>query len=229
MRPEASALNVLSTTRARAKMREFRVAPEDFNALPRDPAILFALAVGILGDVAATVADQIGGDAGAAPLPTPSGWDEMDADPRDALRFTSVFFDAYLNADLDDELTTKCILSGMTNARGWSRQEREGVRAPVDNAGRRQFALAQENDLHDERLWMGITKATGALGSTSCLVGTAEQVADSLLSYYRLGVSSFLKRGFDPVSDTIEFGRELIQHLKAAALEIDQRQLADAS
>ena len=110
---------------------------------------------------------------------------------------------------------------------GWI--EREGVRAPVDNAGRRQFALAQEKDVHDERLWMGITKATGALGNTSCLVGTAEQVADLLLSDHRLGVTSFLIRGFDPVSDTIEFGRELIPRLKAAALEIDQRQLADAS
>ena len=81
-------------------MREFRVAPEDFNALPRDPAILFALAIGIVGDVAAIVADQIGGDADAAPeaLPRPLGWGEMDADPQDALRFASLFFDAYLNA-----------------------------------------------------------------------------------------------------------------------------------
>ena len=80
----------------------------------------------------------------------------------------------------------------MTGKLGWARQE--GVRAPVDNAGRRQFAFAQEKDVHDERLWMGITKATGALGNTSCLVGTAEQVADAILGYYRLGVSSFLIR-----------------------------------
>jgi alkanesulfonate monooxygenase len=116
----------------------------------------------------------------------------------------------------------------MTGSLGWSRQEREGARAPVDNAGRRQFALAQEKDVHDERLWMGITKATGALGNTSCLVGTAEQVADSLLGYYRLGVSSFLMRGFDPVNDTIEFGRELIPRLRAGVLQIDRRQVANA-
>ena len=60
MRPEANARTVLSTTRARAKMREFRVGPEDYNVLPRDPGILFSLAIGILGDVAATVANQIG-------------------------------------------------------------------------------------------------------------------------------------------------------------------------
>ena len=113
------------------------------------------------------------------------------------------------------------ILAGMTGKLGWARQE--GARAPVDNAGRRQFAFAQEKDVHDERLWMGITKATGALGNTSCLVGTAEQVADAILGYYRLGVSSFLMRGFDPVADTTEFGRELIPRIKAGAIEIDKR------
>jgi alkanesulfonate monooxygenase len=113
------------------------------------------------------------------------------------------------------------ILAGMTGRLGWSRQESEGVRAPVDNAGRRQFAFAQEKDIHDERLWMGITKATGALGNTSCLVGTAEQVAESILAYYRLGVASFLIRGFEPLADTTEFGRELIPRIRAGAAEID--------
>ncbi len=97
------------------------------------------------------------------------------------------------------------------------------ARAPVDNAGRRQFQFALASDLHDARLWMGITKATGALGNTSCLVGTAEQVAAAILAYYRLGIDSFLIRGFDPVGDTTEFGRELIPRIKAGALEIDRR------
>lgn len=112
------------------------------------------------------------------------------------------------------------ILAGLTGKLGWARQE--GIRAPVDSAGRRQFAFAQEREVHDERLWMGITKATGALGNTSCLVGTAEQVADAILGYYRLGISSFLMRGFDPVADTTEFGRELIPRIKAGAIEIDK-------
>jgi hypothetical protein len=70
------------------------------------------------------------------------------------------------------------------------------------------FAL--ESDVHDERLWMPIERATGALGNTSCLVGTPEQVAEAILKYYRLGVDSFLIRGFDPLNDAIEFGPELI-------------------
>lgn len=117
------------------------------------------------------------------------------------------------------------ILDGMTGKLGWARQE--GARAPVDNAGKRQFAFALEKDVHDERLWMGITKATGALGNTSCLVGTPEQVANAILAYYRLGIDSFLMRGFDPVADTTEFGRELIPRIKAGALEIDKRMAAE--
>lgn len=103
---------------------------------------------------------------------------------------------------------------------GWSRQE--GATAPVDNAGRRQmeFALAQE--VHDERLWMGITKATGALGNTSCLVGTAEQVADALVAYYRLGIGSFLIRGFDPMADALDYGRELIPRVRAGVAAVDR-------
>src|SRR5262249_19644115 len=120
----------------------------------------------------------------------------------------------------------KRILGGMTGKLGWARQE--GIRTPADHAGRRQFAFAQEKEVHDERLWMGITKATGALGSTSCLVGTAEQVADAILRYYRLGVASFLMRGFDPLADAIEFGRELIPRIKAGANEIDTRSSPEA-
>ena len=103
---------------------------------------------------------------------------------------------------------------------GWKRNE--GADMPVDNAGRRLMGFALEKDVHDARLWMPITRATGALGNTSALVGTARQVADALLEYYRLGVHSFLIRGFDPAGDTTEFGRELIPMLKAGALEVDR-------
>ena len=67
------------------------------------------------------------------------------------------------------------ILAAMTGAKGWSRQE--AMTGPVDNAGRRLMGFALERDVHDERLWMPIARVTGALGNTSCLVGTPEQVA----------------------------------------------------
>src|SRR5271170_2013968 len=117
------------------------------------------------------------------------------------------------------------ILAAMTGAKGWSRQE--AAAGPVDNAGRRLMSFALESDVHDERLWMPIARATGALGNTSCLVGTPEQVAEAILQYYRLGVGSFLIRGFDPHNDTVEFGRELIPRIKAGAAAIDRLQAAE--
>ncbi len=104
-------------------------------------------------------------------------------------------------------------------SRGWSRQE--ATKEAVDNAGRRLMGFAAERDLHDTCLWMPITKATGALGNTSALVGTPRQVADALLEYYKVGVASFLIRGFDPERDTTEFGRELIPMIRQGAAQID--------
>jgi alkanesulfonate monooxygenase len=116
------------------------------------------------------------------------------------------------------------ILAAMTGKKGWSRQE--DATGPVDNAGKRLMSFADQ-DIHDERLWMPIARVTGALGNTSCLVGTPEQVADAILNYYMLGVDSFLIRGFDPYNDTVEFGRELIPRIKAGAIEIDRRRAAE--
>jgi alkanesulfonate monooxygenase len=116
------------------------------------------------------------------------------------------------------------ILAQMTGKKGWSRQE--DAAGPVDNAGKRLMSFADQ-DIHDERLWMPIARVTGALGNTSCLVGTPEQVAEAILKYYTLGVGSFLIRGFDPFNDTVEFGRELIPRIKAGAIEIDQRRAAE--
>jgi len=95
------------------------------------------------------------------------------------------------------------------------------TRAAQDKSAERMLAIAARGDTHDERLWMPIAAATGAKGNTSCLVGTPQQVADAMLEYYRLGVGSFLIRGFDPVGDTTEYGRELIPMLKEGALRID--------
>lgn len=99
---------------------------------------------------------------------------------------------------------------------------RGGKKAPLDHSARRILEFAAEGEIHDERLWMPIAEASGAVGNTTCLVGTPEQVSNALLQYYRLGVHSFLIRGFDPFNDAIEFGRELIPRLRAGAAELDK-------
>ena len=92
---------------------------------------------------------------------------------------------------------------------------------PKDESGRRIIAAADQADVHDECLWMALAKAYGAMGNTTCLVGTAEQVADACLDYYKLGIGGFLLRGFDPLNDVTEFGRELIPRIRAGVAALD--------
>ena len=94
---------------------------------------------------------------------------------------------------------------------------------PTNHSSERLLAFAARGDVHDERLWMGIARATGAPGNTSCLVGTPEQVAAAVLQYYRLGIHSFLLRGFENPDDTIAIGRDLIPLIRAGAAEIDRQ------
>ena len=82
---------------------------------------------------------------------------------------------------------------------------------------RRLLDFAAQGEVHDQRLWMPIAAATGAAGSTTALVGTAEQVAESLLAYYDAGCGTVLIRGFDPLQDTVDYGRELIPILRSEA------------
>jgi alkanesulfonate monooxygenase len=62
---------------------------------------------------------------------------------------------------------------------------------------------------------MPIAAASGAAGNTSALVGTPEQVSEALLDYYDAGVSTLLIRGFNPLQDAMEYGRELIPLVRA--------------
>ncbi|MFJ3451425.1 LLM class flavin-dependent oxidoreductase [Pseudomonas sichuanensis] len=67
----------------------------------------------------------------------------------------------------------------------------------------------------DARLWTGIAALVGGGHNSTALVGTPEQVADALLAYYDLGVTRFLIRGFDPLADAEDYGRELIPLTRA--------------
>jgi alkanesulfonate monooxygenase len=98
-----------------------------------------------------------------------------------------------------------------------------------DHSGERMLAHAASAEVHDDRLWMRIAELTGAPGNTSCLVGTPEQVAAAIARYYELGDLGYvLIRGFDPLNDAVDFGRELIPRVKALAAEIDEREAAVA-
>ncbi|GFE97485.1 hypothetical protein DmGdi_25580 [Gluconobacter sp. Gdi] len=67
-----------------------------------------------------------------------------------------------------------------------------------------------------------MTQVTGGRWNSTSLVGTAEQVAQSLLEYYRLGIETFLIRGFDPLTDAIRYGRDLIPKVRSLVEQEDR-------
>ena len=94
---------------------------------------------------------------------------------------------------------------------------------PQNAGSQRLLKLADEADVHDERLWTGIARATGAAGNSTALVGTPDQVCESLLRYYDAGVTTILIRGFEPLPDAEEYGRELIPMVRAEVAKRDRK------
>ena len=134
-------------------------------------------------------------------------------------------------------LSTRPILAA-TEAAAWARaksiieriREIRGVamlgapgKAPQAVGSQRLLAAAANGEVLDTRLWTAVAAATGARGNTTALVGTPEQVAESMLAYYDLGVTTFLIRGFDPLEDAIDYGGELIPIVRRAIAEREER------
>ncbi|MGC1330174.1 LLM class flavin-dependent oxidoreductase, partial [Pseudomonas sp.] len=94
--------------------------------------------------------------------------------------------------------------TALAEQRGFVRRE------PPNEGSRRLLAAAAQGSRLDKRLWTGIAGLLGAQGNSTSLVGTPEQVADALLDYYDLGITTFLIRGFDPLEDAIDYGKTLI-------------------
>jgi alkanesulfonate monooxygenase len=70
----------------------------------------------------------------------------------------------------------------------------------------RQLQFAKDGLVHDDRLWMGIAALTGGQGSTGALVGTPDQVVQSLLEYVRVGANALLLTGPDGSFDETPAG-----------------------
>ncbi|MBD1551256.1 LLM class flavin-dependent oxidoreductase [Pseudomonas typographi] len=128
---------------------------------------------------------------------------------------------------------------GATEEEAWARAERilEEARVNVaqrqggrrdrnfgkSNAGsERLVALAGQRKVHDKRLWTEIAALTGAAGNSTSLVGTPEQVAEAVLEYYKLGVTTFLFRGFDQLRDAVEYGQYLLPEIRSQVAAYDQ-------
>jgi alkanesulfonate monooxygenase len=94
---------------------------------------------------------------------------------------------------------------------------------PKNVGAQRLLAEAAKGTVVDKRLWTGITALTKAAGNSTSLVGTPAQVTEALIEYYRLGISTFLIRGFDPLEDALGYGRDLLPLVHAAVAREDSK------
>jgi alkanesulfonate monooxygenase len=92
---------------------------------------------------------------------------------------------------------------------------------PTNVGSIRLLNTAAQGRVVDKRLWTEIASLTRASGNSTALVGTPDQVAESLLDYYDLGISQILVRGFNPLVDAIQYGEELIPIVKKEAARRD--------
>lgn len=98
MKPEQASQRLLAITRSKAKMYEYGVPEEHHIKIARDPAQLFRLTIGLLGDIAASINRT-------------AAVDKSDlSDGERNLTFAARFFDAYLEARLRSEIDSYLLL-----------------------------------------------------------------------------------------------------------------------
>jgi alkanesulfonate monooxygenase len=78
----------------------------------------------------------------------------------------------------------------------------------------RLLRAAAQGDVRDARLWMAIARETGANANTTAPVGTPDQVAETIMGYIEAGATAILIRGFEPLRDTAQYGRELVPRVR---------------
>jgi alkanesulfonate monooxygenase len=98
----------------------------------------------------------------------------------------------------------------------------KGSPKPESIGSARLLEAAAAGPVRDKRLWTEVAAAVGAGANTTALVGTPEQVAESLADYAALGVSTFLIRGFDPLEDALDYGRTLLPATRRAVAALDR-------
>jgi superfamily II DNA/RNA helicase len=99
MRPEQKSQLLLGVTRSKAKMLEYGVPEEHHIKITQDPAKLFTISIGLLGDLAAAINRE---------EPDPGPLSEL----RTNLLFSARFFDSYLQSKLNETLDPYLVLLG---------------------------------------------------------------------------------------------------------------------
>lgn len=99
MRPEKKSQLLLGVTRSKAKMIEYGIPEEHHIKIIQDPAKLFTITIGLLGDLAAAANRE---------ETNPDSLAELKAN----LLFSARFFDSYLQSKLNEKLDPYLVLLG---------------------------------------------------------------------------------------------------------------------
>lgn len=99
MRPEQKSQLLLGVTRSKAKMIEYDVPEEHHIRIPQDPAKLFTISIGLLGDLAAAINRN---------EPDSYSLEEL----KNNLLFSARFFDSYLQSRLNKTLDPYLVILG---------------------------------------------------------------------------------------------------------------------
>jgi alkanesulfonate monooxygenase len=87
--------------------------------------------------------------------------------------------------------------------------------APPQNAGsQRLLDIASRGEVQDRALWYPTVTATNARGASTALVGSWETVAESILDYVDLGCDLISIRGYDNLTDMIDYGRHVLPRVR---------------
>ena len=97
---------------------------------------------------------------------------------------------------------------------------------PENVGSQRLLAAVAKGEVHDRALWTPLAAATGAAGNSTALVGTPETVAQAILDYIGIGVTTILIRGYDPYDDAIDYGRHLLPLVREEVARRDAEQNA---
>ena len=100
---------------------------------------------------------------------------------------------------------------------------------PENVGSQRLLAAVAKGELHDRALWTPLAAATGAGGNSTALVGTPETVAQAILDYIDIGVTTILIRGYDPYDDAIDYGRQLLPLVREEVARRDAEKTAAAA
>jgi alkanesulfonate monooxygenase len=97
---------------------------------------------------------------------------------------------------------------------------------PENVGSQRLLAAVAKGELHDRALWTPIAAASGAGGNSTALVGTPETVAQAILDYIDIGVTTILIRGYDPYDDAIDYGRHVLPLVREEVAKRDAERAA---